>query len=191
MTRLLILNAALELFTSKGYEGTSMDDIAKAVGIRKASLYSHFNRKESIFSAIFDDILGEYTAYIDKLTTVHGDGDVIEQLRSIFTQYILYCHNNLKMYFWDRYFYYPPDFLKEYICSKTLETQDIFLAGIAALLKKGIENKAVKNLPVQDLALSYYYLMIGLSMSVKLYDAKALKLDIEGALNGLLQGFAY
>ncbi len=35
MTKQLILEKALALFTDKGYEGSSMDDIAKAVGIRK------------------------------------------------------------------------------------------------------------------------------------------------------------
>lgn len=189
MTKQLILTVSLELFTTKGYEGTSMDDIAKAVGIKKASLYSHFNGKESIFSSIFDDILEEYTAYIDKLTNVNEVVDVIDQLKTIFTEFILYCHNNLKMYFWDRYFYYPPDFLKSYICLKTLETQDAFIKRISILLEKGIESKTVKNLPVNNLALSYYYLMIGISMSVKLYDEADLKQDIEGALNGLLQGF--
>lgn len=190
MTRQLILQSALELFTSKGYEGTSMDDIAKAVGIRKASLYSHFSGKESIFSAIFEDILEDYTMYVNELMAIVKKGDILAQLKGIFTQFILYCHNNLKMYFWDRYFYYPPEFLKDYICTKTLETQDTFLAGICALLEKGIELGEVKAQPVRDLALSYYYLMIGLSMSVKLYDRAALHEDIERSLNGLMQGIA-
>ncbi len=189
MTKALILKEALELFTSKGYEGTSMDDIAKAVGIRKASLYSHFTGKESIFSAIFVDILVEYTDYVDKLTNVDETDDVVDHLKRIFTDFILYCHNNLKMYFWDRYFYYPPDFLASYIRERTYETQQVFIDRICMLLEKGIRDKKIKNLPVRDLALSYYYLMIGISMSVKMYEEAELRQDIEHALNGLIQGF--
>ena len=43
-TRDEILNVALNLFSVNGYEATSISQIAGAVGIRKASLYSHFRR---------------------------------------------------------------------------------------------------------------------------------------------------
>ena len=41
-TRDEILNVALDLFSVNGYEATSISQIADAVGIRKASLYSHW-----------------------------------------------------------------------------------------------------------------------------------------------------
>ncbi|MBR6089678.1 MAG: helix-turn-helix transcriptional regulator, partial [Anaerolineaceae bacterium] len=41
-TREEILEAALDLFAVNGYEATSISQLADAVGIRKASLYSHF-----------------------------------------------------------------------------------------------------------------------------------------------------
>ena len=42
-TKQEILNAALDLFSVQGFEATSISQIANAVGIRKASLYSHFS----------------------------------------------------------------------------------------------------------------------------------------------------
>jgi len=47
-TRERILDVALELFTEQGYEKTSLRDIAEQLGITKAALYYHFERKQDI-----------------------------------------------------------------------------------------------------------------------------------------------
>lgn len=54
-TRREILDAALDLFAVDGYFGTSMRQIARAVGVRESALYHHFPSKE----AILEDLLGE------------------------------------------------------------------------------------------------------------------------------------
>ena len=51
-TKQEILKASLELFSVQGFEATSISQIADAVGIRKASLYSHFDSKQAILNAI-------------------------------------------------------------------------------------------------------------------------------------------
>ena len=187
MTKQLILDHALALFTDKGYEGASMDDIARAVGIRKASLYAHFDGKESIFSAIFDDILAEYLCFIHELTRL-SDETAPEALESIFLSFIDYCYDNPKMYFWDRYFYYPPDFLKDFIREKTLETERLFLERIRLLMEQGAGNGEIRGGDTEGMTLSYYYLMIGLSMSVRMYERADLLRDARAAWNGLRLG---
>lgn len=53
-TKERILWEALELFSCKGYGGVSVRDIARAVGIKESSLYSHFAGKREIFQSIVD-----------------------------------------------------------------------------------------------------------------------------------------
>jgi AcrR family transcriptional regulator len=48
-----LLQAALELFAAKGFEGTSVRDIARAVGLSESVLYAHFDSKRAIFDAVF------------------------------------------------------------------------------------------------------------------------------------------
>ena len=55
-----ILEAALDLFSVQGFEATSLSQIADAVGIRKASLYSHFENKQAILDALVRDVLDRY-----------------------------------------------------------------------------------------------------------------------------------
>lgn len=59
-TKQEILNAALELFSKQGYEATSISQLADAVGIRKASLYSHFENKQAILDTLLNELLIEY-----------------------------------------------------------------------------------------------------------------------------------
>ena len=49
-----ILDAALTLFAENGYNGTSVEQIAKAVGIKAPSLYKHYQGKEDILNALID-----------------------------------------------------------------------------------------------------------------------------------------
>jgi AcrR family transcriptional regulator len=44
-----ILKAATELFTHRGFEATSVDDIATAAGVSKQTVYTHFGSKEDLF----------------------------------------------------------------------------------------------------------------------------------------------
>ena len=62
-TKQEILDAALELFSVKGFEATSLSTIADTVGIRKASLYSHFENKQEILDALVKDVLEQYAAH--------------------------------------------------------------------------------------------------------------------------------
>ncbi len=59
-TKQEILNVALDLFSTQGYEATSVSQIAEAVGIRKASLYSHFTSKQEILDALVQKSFEEY-----------------------------------------------------------------------------------------------------------------------------------
>lgn len=54
VTRDDIIEAAIALFREHGYHGTSMRDIARAVGIKKASLYHHFEGKQELLLTILD-----------------------------------------------------------------------------------------------------------------------------------------
>ena len=53
-TKEKILDAALTLFAENGYNGTSVEQITKAVGIKAPSLYKHFKGKEDILNALID-----------------------------------------------------------------------------------------------------------------------------------------
>jgi len=57
MTRDEILDAAAQIFSQKGFHAASMQDIAAAVNLQKASLYHHINSKQEILVALLDRAL--------------------------------------------------------------------------------------------------------------------------------------
>jgi AcrR family transcriptional regulator len=63
-TRRRILAVALELFSVHGYAGTSMRDIAEAIGMTKAALYYHFASKEQILEAATEPLRTEMAALL-------------------------------------------------------------------------------------------------------------------------------
>src|SRR3954447_26046068 len=55
-TRERIQQAALDLFVERGYEKTSLREIAEKLQVTKAALYYHFRTKEDIVSSLFEDL---------------------------------------------------------------------------------------------------------------------------------------
>ncbi len=67
-TKESILEEALRQFSQKGFDGTSMSDIAKPLGITKAALYKHFESKQQIFDEIIVESEEKYKDVLDKLS---------------------------------------------------------------------------------------------------------------------------
>jgi len=72
-TRERIVDEALTLFSTKGYAGTTVRDIADAVGIRDASLYKHFPSKRAIFDTCVDDMSDRMGQLGARLGILAGD----------------------------------------------------------------------------------------------------------------------
>ncbi|MEW1845772.1 TetR/AcrR family transcriptional regulator [Nonomuraea angiospora] len=65
-----VLRAAVELFNRKGYDATSMGDLAKELGLTKPAIYHHVTSKEQLLGQALDDALDELTAVV---TEASGD----------------------------------------------------------------------------------------------------------------------
>lgn len=60
-TKEKILFAALDLFSSRGYEASSVDEIAEAAGVKGPALYYHFKGKDGMLDALVDMLEAHYT----------------------------------------------------------------------------------------------------------------------------------
>lgn len=70
-----ILREATRLFAGRGYEGTSLQAIAEAVGIRKPSLLYHFRSKSELRAAVMDKLLSRWSEVVPQVMAAATTGE--------------------------------------------------------------------------------------------------------------------
>jgi AcrR family transcriptional regulator len=58
-TRQLLVSTARELFTERGYQATSVEEIIQRAGVARGALYHHFSGKDALFRAVYDEVQAE------------------------------------------------------------------------------------------------------------------------------------
>jgi len=85
-TRDRILDAALTSFGTRGYEATSLDDVASSLGVRKQTILYYFPSKEALLHAVVDRGAAELSTALDQALARAGPGwaRVEAVVRSVF-----------------------------------------------------------------------------------------------------------
>jgi AcrR family transcriptional regulator len=95
MTRDRIIETAAQVFRQKGFHGASMEDIAQAVNLKKASLYHHFESKQEILLEILDRALQLLLGKISTITCQNIPAD--KKLRLMIRQYLQILSENVDL----------------------------------------------------------------------------------------------
>jgi AcrR family transcriptional regulator len=77
-----VLRRAIDLFNIQGYDATSINDIAGALGITKSAIYHHFDSKETILAAALDEALEGLSAAVDAAAHATRDERASDRLQA-------------------------------------------------------------------------------------------------------------
>ena len=72
-TRAAIVKAAKRLFGERGFASTTIDNVATAAHVAKGAVYHHFETKEALFEAVFDEVSEDLVAEVDRAARSEND----------------------------------------------------------------------------------------------------------------------
>jgi AcrR family transcriptional regulator len=78
-----IVAAAVDLFSERGVDGTSLQVIADALGITKGAVYYHFKTKHAIIAAVYADALGEVEATVAEAEAIESSSSREQALAAV------------------------------------------------------------------------------------------------------------
>lgn len=90
--RRIVYERALDLFDSKGFRATSMNDIAKACGVSKPAIYHYYRNKSHLLETLYEDVTAEFFKTME--TLAHSPGGAAERLRRFVEMQVLYNIEN-------------------------------------------------------------------------------------------------
>ncbi|MEV8547211.1 TetR/AcrR family transcriptional regulator [Streptomyces sp. NPDC051572] len=94
-TREQLLDAAIDLFGSKGFTSTSMKDLAAAAGVRAPAIYNHFSSKERILAAALVWALEDFKHHV--IDTDDPAGEPVARLENLVRKHVTYQLEHSKM----------------------------------------------------------------------------------------------
>jgi AcrR family transcriptional regulator len=183
-TRELLLDAAAEVFSQRGFHAASVEEVAEAAGFSKGAVYSNFASKEELFLALFDRRLeqqietwpsiGQYIAPAtdSRATNSRGFEEAIAQDRTwnvLLVEFFLYAMRD--------------DRVRQGLAARMAKLRMLMQDNLATqFAARGVEPR----LPIENLPWVVFALGIGLIMQVYL-DPKALPTNLyDPALEQLL-----
>ncbi|MDR0566704.1 MAG: TetR/AcrR family transcriptional regulator, partial [Prevotellaceae bacterium] len=124
----LIRKTALKLFAEKGYDATSINEIAQSAGISKGLMYNYFKSKEELLQTIWDDLSSEFENMIDPNHDSHVTDEEAEDFIDFFFDHIKTKRHVYKLYYQLSFQPKVVDFLiTKYHRNKMLHSQNLII----------------------------------------------------------------
>lgn len=169
-TKKKIMDTAFALFARDG-TAFSLSEIAELVGIKKASIYAHFENKEMLIRAIVEQ---EMEKYYFELNSENED------LKKIFFGVLDYYETSMtKLLFWKRLLLLPPHDLDAALLHKLHSHASSRYDTVMELVNDNIRAGVIKRKDSEEVCLMFFSLINGLLSSVLIYHPENVRKHYE------------
>jgi Transcriptional regulator len=169
-TRKAIIEAAARLFAEKGYEGMTMKEIAREVGIKAPSLYAFYESKEDILLHIYRNVMTEHF----QLTASglgNPDRPVKTQLYELLRAIMVYqLQERLPIRIFLRLLLFPPAVFQIDLKSEFLKLEEGEKELFIRLFRRGMDNGEIRETDCDALAQLLLCILDGLFWEIQRFD---------------------
>jgi len=160
-----IYEAALQLFTTKGFHGTPTSEIARTAGVANGTLFHYFKTKEELVNNLYlhvkNEMVNESVAGIEEIKSLKL------KIEYLWSQSIHWAMSNpQKIFFIQQYMYSP------YITNNTQNEVDKIKEVYTNLIQEGINEGEIKNVPVDLVYIMTTQQLFGIIQYLVMYPEK-------------------
>jgi len=137
LTEEKILNAATDVFQTKGMDGARMQEIADKAGINKSMLHYYYRSKQKLFEAVFSGAIKLIAPKILKI--IDSDAHLFDKIRTFTNDYISFIskHSYIPLFIINELNRHPDMFERLFEKKNNLETEQKIVRQINHLVTKG------------------------------------------------------
>lgn len=139
-TKDIIYAETRRLFSERGYTGTSMRDIAEAVGIKGASLYSHISGKEELLWDMVMSVADRFRESV--LPLLEAESPAVSRLRDAVTAHISVITENIES---ATIYFHEWQYLSPARKEQVLARRDSYEGAFRRVIQQGIDNGTLKT----------------------------------------------
>ena len=171
VTKAKILTESRLLFSKKGFDATTIEDIAKESGVNKALIYYYFKNKSGLYSSVMSELFD--VIYMEVLEARDGCESVVDELSSFVFTYANYAEKNP---------YFPALLLRE-LSDSGAHLPDMMFASMRrlfALLGDILERGEREGVFKKSISMVVHFMIIGslnLMITTKPLRQKAMEID--------------
>lgn len=180
-TRDRLKRIGLSLFARHGYEGTSLSQIADAAGIKKPSIYNHFESKAALFLELARDADNDMVTLIDASLAQQANAPFEQRLRDLLQQCATFAYREHQGVFYKRFLLFPPQDLVNEAEAITEQGESQIDRRLIGFVQKGRETGALRATLTDDHFVAAFYCAVdGLLSETFMYEKRELARRFEG-----------
>ena len=164
-----IINAVTKLFAQKGYM-ISMSEIANEVGIKVASIYTHFEGKDEIIYLSIEEEINKYYDYLDDLIISLESKSCKEVLEGLLKGILNNYNSRDKIKYWNNIYLING----KNISDKTLDLIDkrttLYIRSLRQIFENGVKNNEISAPGIDGTLYLYMSMIEGILKGILLRD---------------------